>query len=95
MNRVDLISRTITTLDRMSRENEKQKALLSEMSKGGNLEIAAARQAIKDDRVSIGFFGDSLNVLCINSHRKCAFPMSCDTGLVNDTLFVAGWSRTF
>jgi len=52
MNRVDLITRTISVLERMSRENEERRALLAEMSHGGNNETATARQAIKDDRVS-------------------------------------------
>ena len=52
LNRVDLITRTIKALDRMSRENDEFKALLAERSQEGS-EIAAARQAIKDDRVSI------------------------------------------
>jgi hypothetical protein len=50
LNRVDLITRTIKALDRMSRENDEFKALLAERSQDGS-EIAAARQAIKDDRV--------------------------------------------
>lgn len=53
LNRVDLITRTIEALERMSRENEKYKALLAERSQGGApSDIDAARQAIKDDRVS-------------------------------------------
>ena len=52
LNRVDLISRTIKTLEKMNRENEERKVLLEGMSAQGTDDIAAARQAIKDDRVS-------------------------------------------
>ena len=51
LNRVDLISRTIETLEKIYREKEECKARASDMSQAGN-NIAAARQAIKDDRVS-------------------------------------------
>lgn len=50
INRVDLISRTIATLERMDREKEECKARMIEMAQSGN-DIAAAQQAMKDDRV--------------------------------------------
>lgn len=51
LNRVDLISRTIETLEMIYREKEESEARASEISQAGN-DFAAARQAIKDDRVS-------------------------------------------
>lgn len=55
LNRVDLISRTVTVIARMHRQNEDQKALIAELTQGGgrDSDAAAARQAIKDNRVSI------------------------------------------
>jgi hypothetical protein len=55
LNRVDLISRTVTVIARMYRQNEDQKALIAELTQGGEADsdAAAARQAIKDNRVSI------------------------------------------
>lgn len=63
LNRVDLISRTIATLERLNREKEDCRARVTEISQAGN-DIAAARQAIKDDRVSARLTNhDSLNLL--------------------------------
>ena len=55
LNRVDLISRTAMVIARMYRQNEEQRALLAELTRGGGADsdVAAARQAIKDNRVSI------------------------------------------
>jgi hypothetical protein len=56
LNRVDLISRTTMALERMYRQNQEQKALIAELSQGTSGDVdaaAAARQAIKDNRVSI------------------------------------------
>lgn len=55
LNRVDLISRTVAVIARMYRQNEDQKALIAELTQegGGDSDAAAARQAIKDNRVSI------------------------------------------
>jgi hypothetical protein len=50
LNRVDLISRTIETLEMIYREKEESEARASEISQASN-DFAAARQAIKDDRV--------------------------------------------
>ena len=55
LNRVDLISRTVTVIARMYRQNEDQKALIAKLAQGGggDSDAAAAKQAIKDNRVSI------------------------------------------
>jgi hypothetical protein len=56
LNRVDLISRTTIALGRMHRQNQEQKALIAELSQGtgGDADTAAAaRQAMKDNRVGI------------------------------------------
>jgi hypothetical protein len=63
LNRVHLISRTTMALGRMYRQNQEQKALIAELSREKRGDIsnnnadeaaaAAAKQAIKDNRVSI------------------------------------------
>lgn len=90
LNRVDLIGRTIATLERMSRENEERKELLAQIARGGN-DVDAARQAIKDDRVSASY----CCMAFIRTHclSELVLILNCDSaGTFDDSVLVSDGS---